>query len=423
MIRERIFAFLLLCASGLSSILYAQDYPTGLARYLQKDFARAESVFQQVATHAPSNAERAQALKMLGLSQYMQGKRSESAESIKLAKRLVPSLSLAPREVLDDSVIDFYNSIEAPAIVEPVAPPVVVKEVKPKKVQAPPPVKKIEKATELLVLSNALEAKVMVDGYFRGRVGDLIAVDPGEHSIEVYAANYHNFTQSVYLKKSTITKVRAQLEKLVVEKKPEEPKPTPPPAPIPKAPEKKLAVKKKKVHKPLPPMPEPHSWTDFMPFGIPQFAQRKTGLGLGLGIAQVAGVGFFTARWLQANKLSDQTTSTISDRTAQEESITDATQRQAFADETDAYYADQMKSINGLRTQAYIGIGIFVASWIGSSLEAWLNPPLMHAPVVSPTGEILRHQNSFERWTLEPAFIPANRYAQDTFALRLRFYF
>ena len=429
---------LLLCCSGLSSILIAQDYQTGLAHYLQNDFARAEQIFQGLAAQTRSDAEHAQVLKLLGLSQYMQGKRLESAESFKQAKRFAPGLSIAPREVLDDTVLDFFSSIEGPPPVEqPLQEAPKPKEPKHKAETASP--KKIEKPTELLVLSNAIEAKIVVDGFYRGKVGDLIPIDPGLHNIEIYASSYQNEIQTINIRRAALNKVKIKLEKLPVlsEKKEEEPKKEVAKVAETKSDQqvqaekdaeekRKLAHKKKKRRKPPPPPPPPPEdeweWTYYFPFGVPQYVQGKTWLGVTFTVGQAAGLGFFTQRWLQANTVSDETNTTVSQRDVEEATITNATQRQAFANATDAYYSSQVQDISNLRNQAYYGLGFFALAWIASTIEAFVNTPTptSHADASSAIG---RTPTALQ-WSLAPSYMPRrNAMSEGTFALNLRFRF
>lgn len=404
---HQIYLLLSLLFGGLSTNLLAQDYPTGFARYLQSEFATAEGIFQNLlASGEMPKKERAQTLKVLGLAQYMQGKRNEAADSFKLAKKLSPLIRIQKNEILDETVLDFFNSIEAPA---PSIEEEVVPKKKTRKAVAPEPVEqKAEPVpTNILIISNVIEGRIIIDGFFRGRVGDTIPIDPGTHSVEVYANGYQNEVQTLQIEASHLNKFTFKLEKLPETQKPEVKVEAPPVKKEEPKEEKKVVVhKKKKKHKPLPKPPEEMAeGLYFIPFGVPQFIQGKPWTGLGFSLLQVVGFGFTVARTLEANQVTSDTNSTVDSRNAQEAQIADPAQRKAFASATDDYYSSQLSQIDELRTQAYLSLGFFALCWVASGAEAYYNPPTPPAP--ARTSQELRRQEKSWSWSLSPTFAPS----------------
>ena len=396
---------------GATETLRAQDLQTGYARYLQGEFANAEGIYQNLLAGDLALTERAKVLKLLGLTQYMQGKRSEAAESFKLAKKFAPSTRLSNEEVMDETVRDFFNSIEGPppsALKAKNEPPKKKESKKeaagPPAIYVPPPpheeVPNVGRSntnvgrsnTEILILSNVLEARILVDGFFRGRMGDIISVDPGVHNVEIYARGYKNFVQNLSCVEGRLNRFQVELQALAKTPAPETPA---------QHEAKKHPHRKKHTHKPKTEVSEDISPVFyFMPFGVPQYMQGKIWTGVGFSAAQTAGLGFFVVDWLQANSVVTDTNDTIAQRDAQEAKISDPGTKAAFAKQTDDYYSGQQATINQLRTNAYIGLGVFILAWVGSGLEAYFNPPIREVSVQK--SELKERREKTQSWSLVP---------------------
>ncbi len=421
MSRVLLTAFFFVSVLSLNPKLFAQDYRSAFNLYVSGDFSAAELSLSQYLNQDLSDLDRARAFKALGLSQYMQGKRQEAAQSFKDAKRYQRNIALEAPDILDPSVKDFFASIAAPP----------AEEHRKKKKTLPVPQAKEEpqkkqELTQFLVLANVTDAKVSIDGYYRGKVGDVILLEPGSHSVEVYASSFKNQVQSVTMIPGQLNKVTVQLEPMVVAAPPPPP-PVLAPKELKKEPKKeeKLAVKKKKS----PPSPvrsqEEVSHAYYvLPFAVGQYMQDKIWLGLASTAGQSLGLGLYALQQIQANRLVDQTDSYISDRTQQESQISNPITKQEFADETDQYYSDKHQEINKFRTQSYYGLSIFIALWVASSLEAFLNPPSSSKTNLGAEGSSLPGQRELRRSQLEWSFVPRYRpsqtkYSSGSFALSL----
>lgn len=421
MSRILLAVFFFISVQCLNPKLYAQDYRSAFNLYMNGDFSGAELSFSQYLNQDLSDSERARSFKGLGLSQYMQGKRQEAAQNFKEAKRYHHNISLDASEILDPTVKDFFASIAAP-------PPIEHK----KKKKTPAPQEKAEpekkqELTQFLVLANVTDAKVSIDGYYRGKVGDVILLEPGSHSVEVYAASFKNQVQNYTVLSGQLNKLSVQLEPMSAA--------APVPAPAAPVKEKEKEAKKenkkeeklektlaKKRKSPRPIQDEPPHALYVLPFGVGQYVQDKTWLGLASTSAQSIGLGFFAFQQIQANRLVDQTDAYISDRAQQESQISDPVAKKQFADETDQYYADKRDEINNQRLQSYYGLSVFLAVWLASSLEAFLNPPspkTSSADALSLPGqrELRTHQ---VEWTILPTYHPSNaKFSNGSFAMSL----
>lgn len=427
----RIIFILCIVCGGLSSKLWAQDYETAFSLYLQNEFASAEGIVQNLLAENMPAKNRAKLLKLLGLTQYMQGARSESADSFRKAKKLNPATRLLSTEVLDPSVLDFFNSIEAPrsgpgeTIYEEAPAP---KKQQKEPVFEPVEEKKVE-PTNLIIFANINDAKVIVDGFFRGKVGDFIPIDPGYHSVEVYANGYQNQVQSLFIQGQMLNKFSFELVKLSDIKKKEEAPKEKEKKEDPSNLAKKKAPKKKKKRTPdyiKHAQEEMSEGIYFIPFGVPQYVQGKVWLGLGFSILQGAGLGYTIAKAMEVSRVTEDTNSTVSNRNVEETRITDPAQKKAFADETDRYYEGQLNTINDLRTQAYIGASVFVLSWLASGIEAYYNPPGPTLALNSKEWKEWKERKDRESvfsWSLNPTYLPPFQNKSGLFALNFAMHF
>ena len=73
----------------------------------------AEQAFQEVLRGGVNRSTRAKIYKFIGLSQYMQGRKKEAAESFHSALKYDSLTELFPDEVLDSLVIEFFFTDKA----------------------------------------------------------------------------------------------------------------------------------------------------------------------------------------------------------------------------------------------------------------------------------------------------------------------
>lgn len=225
------FALLLAMLGGFVSVpSAAQSFSAGYAKYQKGDFFGAESVLKGALGKATAPAEKAKILKFIGISQFMQGKKSEATASFKEALGLAKDLVVKPSEVLDDAVVAEFNKTKASMAPPPPAPAVPAKTapkaavagaagkaapaaVTPVDAAAPVPVaapaakaaavpavaaqagagmaaKKPLPQTWLRIRSTAPGASVFIGGILAGPVDTPIEVDPGVLDVEVQAPGY-----------------------------------------------------------------------------------------------------------------------------------------------------------------------------------------------------------------------------------------
>lgn len=91
----------------------ARSLGTGLAHYADGDYTSAEKALKMALTLENRASERMKIFKLLGISQYMLGKKSHAADNFRMGLRLKPSMTVVANEVVNESVIGFFNSVKS----------------------------------------------------------------------------------------------------------------------------------------------------------------------------------------------------------------------------------------------------------------------------------------------------------------------
>lgn len=222
------------------------SFTTANTKYQKGDFKGAEHDLRSLLSTKQNQVERARTLKLLGICQYFEGDKASAGKTFKTALAQMPELTIEPGEVLDDSVIQFFNSLKS---AQPSARPGAQRDqargpglasaAKSRPApQTPRPTGtsgtvdargKPVKQTYLKVLSNVAKANVAIEGIIAGQVNSLINTDAGKVLVEVSAPGYPTRKVNVNITKDTENTVTIDLEK---------PKPKPAPKPIARAPAK-----------------------------------------------------------------------------------------------------------------------------------------------------------------------------------------
>lgn len=234
---------------------FGQSLAVGNAKYLRGDFKGAETSLIQALSTKPPAGESAKIFKLLGIAQYMQGNQAAASHSFSRALSLSPGLRIDPGEVLDESVIGFFdkkrtasapsgknqtntasaNQKRIPRSASPATAPT-------KTAAAPGPKaaardgsssSRPAKQTILKIQTNVVHAQISIDGILAGRSGELINTDPGVVPVEITAPGYVLKKLNVTITKDRENALNVTLEKIA-----------PPPPPKPKAlPSAALAAK------------------------------------------------------------------------------------------------------------------------------------------------------------------------------------
>ena len=94
--------------SGASQESFEQGYQS----YMRNQFPIAETHFRRALQSAPTDEDKAFILKFLGISQFMRGDKRSSSETFKEAITLNQKTNIFQGEVLDTSIIPFFNAVK-----------------------------------------------------------------------------------------------------------------------------------------------------------------------------------------------------------------------------------------------------------------------------------------------------------------------
>lgn len=211
-------ALLVILTITWSARARAQSLAAGQKLFYQNNFSGAETALTKALPSAKSAAEKTKIYKLLGISQYMLKKRPQAQASFKNALKLNPQTTIGGDEVLDESVIPFFNSVKA---AKPAKGDVRSAAAIAGSSTAVAPSKK----TIVTVNSNVPGTNVSIDGINYGHAGSPIEVSPGTMVLELSATGYVKKLVRVSAKKNTTNTISVELEKIA-------PKPTPTPKPV-----------------------------------------------------------------------------------------------------------------------------------------------------------------------------------------------
>ncbi len=197
----------------------ARTYAEGNKRYMTGDFKGAEAALRQALPTTRVAKDKAKVHKLLGICEYMLGKRTNAAANFQAALRLDPSTQISPAEVLDESVIAYFNAQKTPTR------PAAAKPATPARGNTPI-AGKAAKTTSLLVNSNVPGATITIDGILAGNVGNRIEADPGKLLLEIAAKGHitKRVTTTIHANHENI--ITVNLDK-IPPPKPKAPPPTP----------------------------------------------------------------------------------------------------------------------------------------------------------------------------------------------------
>lgn len=167
----------------------AQSYRAGAQKYAKGDIQGAEAALTRAIGSTKDPKELGKVYKLLGISQFMLNKKPAARESFRRALASDPGTRISADEVLDESVIPYFDAVRKEAAKAP--PARTARNEQP----APQRTSKFGKqtnTTSIMVNSNAAGATVTVDGILAGAVGQVIETDPGTVTIILKAKGYRS---------------------------------------------------------------------------------------------------------------------------------------------------------------------------------------------------------------------------------------
>ncbi len=215
--KARIIFTLTVFLATLTNTALAQAWKPGQQLLMRNNAKGAEAQLKAALKKAKTRPELAETYKYLGVAQFMTGNKNAAVASFQKAKITNPAIKLKDNEVVDESVIPFFNAVKASSTQAGTNPQAGSR--------GAAVSKKPSNRTILKVLSNAPNSSVRIDGIAHGSAGDEIDVDPGTVVIEVAAPGHRSARNSVRLEKNKTSVVKINLEKI-------QPKPKPQPKPV-----------------------------------------------------------------------------------------------------------------------------------------------------------------------------------------------
>jgi hypothetical protein len=197
---------MMLSAAIYTETAFANSYATGFSLYQKGSMKDAEAALKQALQRRPNAADKIKIYKLLGICQYMLRNKAEAAASFKQALAMSPGLTISANEVLDESVIEFFNQQKG-------ATNHAAKSASAAPSSANPRAAKTLNSTFLKVGSNVNSATVMIDGINAGPVNSLIDTDPGVVIIEVTSPGYITRKIRVNVTKGRENSIQVDLKK------------------------------------------------------------------------------------------------------------------------------------------------------------------------------------------------------------------
>ena len=124
----------------------------------------------------------------------------------------------------------------------------------------------------------------------------------------------------------------------------------------------------------------------FLPFGIGQFYQGQYGWGTVFATGQGAALAGYVLLSSQADKRATDANDLISQRD-QEMNTLPENKQDAYYQETLNLYDAENKKIETTRAQATYSLGLFLALWIGSTVDAFLHEGSSNSMADAPSGK------------------------------------
>ena len=356
----------LLLSFQMSTKAFGSDYQTGYNQYASGNYALAEQTFKDALQNSSTTEEKAKTYKMLGICQYMQGKRRDAKTSFIEGIKLNYNITIASTEILDESILDFFTSIKKEL------PPSIANENR-------------NKTGTLFVVSN-LHADITIDTSTKAKANETITLDKGFHKLEISYPGFKSKAFPIQIEANKEKRIDVDLEKDTnqtasslkpegeqarSEQKETARKSSKKPDKEADREDKQAATKKHKDKKSKKRTSrksrstQKHASTnqwdpiDLAPFGIPQFVDENYVVASAFAVGQAASLGLALYQLLDNIALAEETSKKLEDMQA--------------GTEKEDYEKSQQEEIDSKYTQTLIGFSLFVAIWGASIVENYLN--------------------------------------------------
>lgn len=199
----------LIMASLFGSVqpVNAQSLSQGIKEYQRNDFIKAERTFTSLTKKRLPSPKKAQSFKYLGICQYLLGKKGLAKTSFENAVRLSPKTTISSNEVLDPSVVTFFDAVKKGANANTAN--------KNRRIirRDQPQVGEKAKLTVVKIDANT-SAQLFKDGILIGETGRFLEVDPGVSIFDATAKGYKKKSFKLNVVANQQNTVTISLEKI-----------------------------------------------------------------------------------------------------------------------------------------------------------------------------------------------------------------
>ena len=187
----------------------AATFSDGVRAYQKSDFKKSETSLNQALSSTKKPNTRAEIFKYLGMVQYSLKAKDRAEQSFLQAKKLKPSIAISGDEVLDPSVIAFFDAVKSNATGSDSLPKATGQAQK----SLRPGQKAKAQSTTLLIESNVKNASVVMSGILVGQTQAILEVDSGPVLMEVSSPGYQKKVIKTKIEKNAANKLTVNLEK------------------------------------------------------------------------------------------------------------------------------------------------------------------------------------------------------------------
>ncbi len=199
------YLLLALCLVFLGSQLSASTYKAAYKNYARRNLAGCIKSSAAAIKKTRNRQQIASLYKLSGICYHQMKKNSSAYKMFKNAIKFDSSTSISSAEVLDSSVVSYFNKVKA-SLAKPRTP------ARPRTRQvAKGAYAKQAKTTSIVVKSNISNAFILMDGIIVGKPGSPIEVDPGSSILTVQSKGYITRKIRVFAKKNHQTPVTINL--------------------------------------------------------------------------------------------------------------------------------------------------------------------------------------------------------------------
>ena len=185
-----------------SGVAISTSYERGFQLYSKGRFNEAKKSLSKALSNTRQFKLKAKIYRLIGIIDYTNGRKKEARNAFVFAKNIDPKSKINPDQVLDESVIDFYNSIK-----------VVTKKKSSKTVNRGVRGNKAQKPTFLFVSSAVKTGQVLLNGIISGSVNSNIEAKPGLNNVTVNSPGYYPLKFKAFVKANQLNKYSAKMKR------------------------------------------------------------------------------------------------------------------------------------------------------------------------------------------------------------------